>query len=153
MYWICSAFPPDERGEGQQAEPGGSCRKWASCKDRCSRGEAERRQQHQQVKPTEKKKTFDLSLFKRRLPHWCEGFLSNPPLPQVSQHTGFSYLRLGGSRSRKEQEQVCSLQRLCAHLAAQGTNCKFHSSRTRPSQSLPKQYLLQLCHVSFVSEI
>lgn len=61
----------------------------------------------------------------------------NPPLPplldpppplrpslQVSQHSGFSYLGLGWPGSGEEQEQVCSLQRLRAHLAAQGTEKK-----------------------------
>lgn len=53
--------------------------------------------------------------------------LSSPlsvPSLQVSQYSGFGDLSLGWPWSRKEQEQVCSLQRLCAHLAAQGTKKK-----------------------------
>lgn len=68
---------------------------------------------------------FDLVLPSLRcsLPSWCPPliFPSLCSFLQVAQHSGFSHLSLGWPGSREEQEQVCSLQGLCAHLAAQGT--------------------------------
>lgn len=45
----CRVFAADERGEGEQAESGGSGWKRAGSEDWSCRGAAQRRQQHQQV--------------------------------------------------------------------------------------------------------
>lgn len=44
---------------------------------------------------------------------------------QVAQYSRSGYLSPGWPGCREEQEQVCSIQRLCAHLAAQGTQRKW----------------------------